>query len=95
MPEVICQRWESVQPEWGVRPEGYSLHRTEEELEQYTQEYGKRLRIAYGDTAPPGWERPHGEPYACAVDAETYALLSTRRYGLRIYDNHYPSEDEA
>ena len=92
MPTVICQKWEESEAGWGTRPDGYSLHLTEEDRKAYISDYGRRLRVMFGDTAPSSYDRPNGTPYACDVDEQTYGLVAECKYGMRFSSNDYPGD---
>ena len=45
--KVVCQKWEEVEPGWGIRPDGYSIHLKEEDIPGFVKEeledYAERL----------------------------------------------------
>lgn len=84
---VVCQKWEESERGWGVRPDGYSLHPSEEARERYIQAYWDRMPA----DPPDEYERPSGSPYFCRVDEEDYQeLFEEGRDGLRFYSNDWP-----
>lgn len=83
---VLCQKWEESERGWGVRPDGYSLHASEEDLKQYTKEYWARMP----DEAPDEYSRPSGAPYWCEVDRETHRRVMKSKHGIREFGGSYP-----
>lgn len=87
---VVVQKWEESERGWGVRPDGYSLHLSEEDCVAYLQAYlGPRATHA---SVPNEYDRPCGSPYSAEVDEETYEklLAASGKHGLRVFDNTYP-----
>jgi hypothetical protein len=84
MPEVVVQKWEESERGWGVRPDGYSLHKDEAARSRFIR--------AYWDTmpkeTPDEYSRPAGKPYMAEVTPEEYAAL--RPDGDRYWSNDYP-----
>lgn len=55
---VVIQTWMESERGWGVRPDGYSLHRTNADLEAYVKKYWDGMP----DKAPAEYSRPAGDP---------------------------------
>lgn len=96
--KVICQKWEESERGWGVRPDGYSLHLTEEDRKEYINKYNASLP----EEVPDEYSRVSGTPYECEID-ENHRLAEELReakksgirfhkFGIRIYDNQYPGD---
>ena len=89
--EVICQGWEESERGWGQRPDGYSLHLTEEDRASYIKAYWDSMP----DKAPAEYERPCGSPYKCSVDAKVYAHLQACENGLRSFGPNPPGAKDG
>ncbi len=87
---VLCQLWEESEAGWGVRPDGYSLHKTQEDVKAYIEDHSKFLVKLYGNTAPHEYDRPSGKPYPCEVSQEVYG--SIKGHGQRSNDRNAPKE---
>lgn len=84
--KLICQQWEESELGWGVRPDGYSLHKSEEDRDAFVLQYWAGMP----DTPPSEYSRPCGDPYEVEVDQQTYdAVLSSDR-GLRQWSKPTP-----
>lgn len=86
MPSVYVQRWEESERGWGVRPDGFSIHKSIADLEQFVRDYWLHMP----DEAPDEYERPSGDPYIGDISHELYAELTENqsKFGLRIHGNH-------
>jgi hypothetical protein len=83
MIKVIVQKWEESERGWGTRPDGYSIHRTEEERQKYVDAYWKEMP----DRAPAEYSRPCGTPYEAEIEE---AELDGGR--IRFYIGDYPGD---
>lgn len=73
--------WEERELIWGVRPDGFSLHRDHAALEEYVGTYWAGMP----ETEPPEYSVPDGTPYLVGVnDRLASQLLEVA--GLRFYD---------
>lgn len=79
MPTLIVQKWEESERGWGCRPDGYSLHLTEEDRVAYIKAYWDSMP----DQAPSEYERPDGTPYLWDADAATAKKVRATKNGLR------------
>jgi len=68
---VICQKWEESERGWGQRPDGYSLHLTEEDRVAYIKAYWEVMP----SDVPDEYSRPCGDPFVCEVDKDTAEQL--------------------
>ncbi len=66
--EVVVQKWEESERGWGVRPDGFSLHMTDEDREAFIKEYWDSMP----KKAPDEYSRPAGTPYKAEVDEEVF-----------------------
>lgn len=78
---VLCQNWDESDPvdDWGIRPDGWSLHLSEEGRKQYVDEYWKGMP----DSTPDEYSRPSGEARWVYVTQEVYDAIKSN--GLRIW----------
>jgi hypothetical protein len=82
---VLCQVWEESEQGWGVRPDGYSLHTSQEALTEYVKTYWEGMP----EEPPTEYSRPEGFAYLTTPNpVQAKALLSSPN--LRVYDNAYP-----
>lgn len=84
--QVICQLWEESERCWGVRPDGFSLHLTREDLHRFIREYNDTLPR---ETAPI-YSRPVGEAYPAAVSDAVAAEIAAQGSGLWLLGYAYP-----
>jgi hypothetical protein len=78
---VIVQKWEESERNWGVRPDGYSIHLTEADRKAYIKEYWDRMP----NETPDEYSRPAGTPYTAEVDD-----VKITGHGIRFNGNNYP-----
>jgi hypothetical protein len=88
--EVLCQQWEESEAGWGVRPDGYSLHKDKDALERYVKAYWATMPKA----VPAEYERPCGHPYPVYVHESVAARLAEKD-GLRYYSGGSPEPKEV
>jgi len=86
MPKVIVQKWEESERGWGVRPDGYSIHKDKEALHRYVTAYWNGMPAWALDT----YSRPSGTPYEADIDADIFDLLERHDPGIRMFHNNYP-----
>lgn len=79
--EVVRQEWLESERGWGVRPDGYSLHRTPDDCVRYIKEYW----AAMPDEVPDEYSRPDGSPQIVCVDEKTYQQVCRSVCGVRYY----------
>lgn len=85
---VLCQLWEESERGWGVRPDGYSLHLSENDRQDYINAYWERMP----KSVPDEYERPGCNPYWAEVPEEVFNKVKASQYGIRCYDRNYPSK---
>jgi hypothetical protein len=86
--EVILQTWTESERGWGLRPDGYSLHLSEEDMRRYNQNYWEVEKQSNpGGQVPDEYVRPDNNPVPVLVPADVYAELSANatKYGIRKY----------
>jgi hypothetical protein len=82
MNKCILQIWEESERDWGTRPDGCSLHLTEDEHTLYLDSiYSDR-----GDIVPHEYERVVGEPVVCFVSDTIFEKLQESG-SLRMLEN--------
>ena len=81
MAQVIVQKWEESERGWSTRPDGYSLHITEEQLKTFIKEYWDRMP----NETPDEYSRPDGTPYTAEVNFETFKKVLESKNGVRDY----------
>ncbi len=84
--EVLCQQWTETELGWGTRPDGFTLHMTEQHRAQYIRQYWAGMP----DRVPDEYSRPDGEPYHCEVDEATYARMQAEGGTIWGAGNNYP-----
>lgn len=84
---VIVQKWEESERGWGCRPDGYSLHITEDDRKAYIKDYWDGMPEG---EAPYEYSRPDGSPYLADVDVATYEKVKRSKNGIRSFDRNYP-----
>lgn len=69
MKRAWVQEWEESERGWGVRPDGYTVHRKKEDIDAFLADMRQREEGLYGKgVVPDEYSRPRGEPLECAVD---------------------------
>lgn len=90
MNSVVVQKWEESERGWGQRPDGYSLHLSEEDRKEFIRAYWELMP----DAVPDEYERPCGSPYEAEIDAALHEQIEIARTegvcGIRFFDNKYP-----
>lgn len=85
MATVLCQQWEESERGWGVRPDGYSLHLTQEDRDAFVKNHKAHQLKIYGSEAPDEYDRPCGEPYKVKVTGKTLDKLKASKNGIRKF----------
>jgi hypothetical protein len=82
---VIKQSWLESEIGWGTRPDGYSLHLSDQDREKFIEEYWNRMP----SEVPDEYSRPTGNPKLQTVPELTWKdLLNARArgdFGIRVY----------
>lgn len=78
---VLRQNWLESERGWGIRPDGYSIHLTQEDCTKFIKDYWERMP----DQVPDEYSRPDGEPSLTQVDASTYEAVKASPHGIRRY----------
>ena len=87
--ELVVQKWEESERGWGNRPDGYSLHLSEDDRNKYISDYWDRQP----KQVPDEYERPCGTPYVADVDVDDETLARLQKHqGVRFYKRDYPGD---
>ena len=76
---VIAQRWRSRTPGRGYEPDGYSLHKSVNDLREFTRREALKRHAPSGDD----FSEPDGDPFELNVPWTTYNLVQTNTPGIR------------
>ena len=76
---VYRQHWVESEAGWGVRPDGYSYHRTASDRDRFIKDYWDTLP----DEVPDEYSRPHGQPQRVRVSEDLYKSVLKSAYGIR------------
>lgn len=68
--KVLVQSWLESEEGWGYRPDGVSIHFSEESRKQYIDAYWSAMQVKYGNETPHEYSRPEGSPIEMVFDAE-------------------------
>lgn len=82
MKRVIVQKWEEHEPGWGFRPDGYSLHITEDDRKTFVDQ------VVASEEASRSLEdsRPDGDPYTIDVEESEYEEIAAAAPGMRRHN---------
>jgi len=84
---VLAQNWTESERGWGMRPDGYSIHLTKEDVKKYIDAYWKRMPAA----VPDEYSFPDGEPVAVVVSKKLYEKVKNQRPGFH-YGRQLPGK---
>lgn len=87
---VIYQNWDESERGWGVRPDGCSLHYSQEDLRCFIRGYWDSMP----DEIPDEYSRPVENPYRAIVSKELYDKLlnSKNPHGCRVFQHEMRGE---
>lgn len=90
--KVVVQKWEESERGWGCRPDGYSLHLTEEDRKSFIAGYWAMMPKA----VPDEYSRPNGTPYIADVEPTDLMMAALQQQqGFRSYERVYPGSGGA
>lgn len=84
MPNVICQKWEESERGWGCRPDGFSLHLTEDDRASFVYAHWETLP----DSVPDEYSRPSGTPFECPVTDALFERIKAAKNGVYGWTLH-------
>ncbi len=90
MRTVVKQPWVESERGWGVRPDGYSLHKTKADRDAFIAEYWSKQP----DETPDEYSRPEGECFLIDVDEGSYRKLAKTMNGIRVFEHDIVKEIE-
>lgn len=70
---VFVQNWEESERGWGVRPDGFTVHVSREQRDEYVKWFNKTFNNE--SSAPDEYTRISGEPVEVAVDAKLFRRI--------------------
>ena len=79
--KVICESWTERERGWGFRPDGYSYHKSPEDLREFTEEYWEKMP----DEVPDEYSHPDGSPHWADVSLEVYQEVAASKNGIRSW----------
>ncbi len=84
--EVIYMGWEESERNWGTRPDGCSLHLTENDFKAFEKEHWDKMP---GIVAPDEYSRPIflAEPVVVIVSKSLYKKIESTKRGLRLFQD--------
>ena len=77
---VVRLDWIESERGWGTRPDGYSLHLTQEDSKTYVKAYWDTMP----DEVPDEYSRPDGPPYEVTVSRKIYDSIKNSTNGVRL-----------
>lgn len=83
---LLCQKWEESELGWGTRPDGYSLHLSDEHRRAFITDYWDRMP----DEVQPEYSRPDGTAYWFEATQELFNEVKVSKNGVRKIGNAYP-----
>ena len=84
---VIYMSWEESERNWGIRPDGCSLHITENDYEKFEKDYWETMKKTYGNRAPDEYSKPAGRPVTVSVSEKLYEKIKNSVDGLFLSVN--------
>ena len=78
--DALYLSWEESERDWGVRPDGFSLHLSEDLARAYVESYWAEMP----DRVPHTYSRPAGRPLQVKVSKELYRQIRKGNLGLRL-----------
>jgi hypothetical protein len=86
---VVCDYWTEYERGWGTRPDGCSLHLTEEDHKAYIKDCWaeEKKRNPSGET-PDEYDVPDQSPFIALVDRETYEEIKDSKNGVRKWQSY-------
>lgn len=81
MKTVFRVDWLESEFGFGTRPDGYSLHLSEEDSEEFIKEYWTTMP----KEVPDEYTRPNCRAYRYEVEDKVYEEIKKSKNGIRIY----------
>lgn len=85
MTTMVVQEWLESERGWGSSEDGYSVHKTSEDLRTYIAQYWDSMP----DAVPSVYSRPTGTPGLVEVSQELVDKVEASEYGIRTYKKEW------
>lgn len=88
MPEALVQEWLETEAGWGHRPDGYSVHLSDEDRVKFCTAYWERMPARDKSGRPPAeYSREDGDPIWCEISDQLFAQLQKKKneFGIRLW----------
>jgi hypothetical protein len=86
---VVCDYWTESEAGWGQRPDGCSLHLTEEDHAAYVADYwAEEKKQNPSGRTPHEYSFPHKHTFIALVDWETYEAVRDSKNGIRKWSSY-------
>jgi hypothetical protein len=82
---MVVQEWLESERGWGTSEDGWSVHKTSEDLETFVARYWDTMPNA----APSVYSRPTGNPQLVEVPQELVDRVTASEYGVRVYKKEW------
>lgn len=81
---VWAVQWEESESGWGVRPDGFTLHVSLENAQEYIKEITAERSKDYAETerVPHSYSRVDGEPFKVSVTREVHQKIKEAKSGF-------------
>ena len=76
------QQWYEMERGWGGSPDGYSIHRSQEDANAFIKEYWDGMP----DSAPDVYSKPTGALMLLVVESEIADKVDESVNGVRVYN---------
>lgn len=83
---VICQLWYESERGWGWRPDGFSLHLTEQDRLAFIRRYWEEMP----NETPSEYSKETKEPFNVGVTPEIYERLKASEHGIWSSGSGWP-----
>jgi len=80
---VVVQNWTEYERGWGSRPDGISIHLSENHRNIYNLEF---FKARSSGSVPDEYSNPSDNGFLADVSEEIYLDLAAEKYGLRIWN---------
>jgi len=85
MKEALLITWIESEAGWGKRPDGYTIHFSEEDYKSYIEEYNSDLP----EETPAEYSRPEGLLRAVMISDKLFERVLSSDNGICIWENDF------
>jgi hypothetical protein len=85
MTTMVVQEWLESELGWGTEHDGWSVHKTSEDLKTYVARYWQTMP----DKTPSIYSRPVGSPELVEVPQTLVDRVEASDYGVRVYKKEW------